>query len=127
MGAPSRTVLVADDDPGHLRLLELVLGAYKFEVISVENGHDALTYLQSHTPDMMILDVNMPFMSGLDVCSRARRLSRLKSVPVIIMTALTDEATRLRADEAGADLFLSKPLTGTDLRGAIGSLLTTPG
>ncbi len=123
MGAPSRTVLVADDDPGHLRLLELVLGAYKFDVISVENGHDALTYLQSHTPDMMILDVNMPFMTGLDVCARARRLSRLQGVPVIIMTALSDDATRRRAEDAGADLFLNKPLTGTDLRGAISSLL----
>ncbi len=123
MGAPNRTVLVADDDPGHLRLLELVLGAYKLDVISVENGHDALTYLQSHTPDMMILDVNMPFMTGLDVCARARRLRRLQGVPVIIMTALIDDATRRRAEDAGADLFLNKPLTGTDLRGAISSLL----
>jgi len=123
MGAPSRTVLIADDDPGHLRLLELVLGAYKFDVVGVENGHDALTYLQSHTPDMMILDVNMPFMTGLDVCARARRLNRLQGVPVIIMTALNDDATRRRAEDAGADLFLNKPLTGTDLRGAINSLL----
>lgn len=125
MGVPGRTVLVADDDLGHLRLLELVLGAYKFDVVTVENGHDALTYLQSHTPDMMILDVNMPFMTGLDVCARARRLARLERVPVIIMTALTDDETRRQAEEAGADLFLNKPLTGTDLRGAINSLLAT--
>jgi CheY-like chemotaxis protein len=123
MGDTSRTVLVADDDIGHLRMLELVLGAHKFDVVSVENGHDALTYLQSHTPDMMILDVNMPFMTGLDVCERARRLGRLKGVPIIIMTSLTDDDTRQRAQSAGANLFLSKPITGTDLRGAIGSLL----
>jgi len=125
MGAPSKIVLVADDDLGHLRLLELVLGAYTFEVVGVENGHDALTYLQSHTPDLMILDVNMPFMTGIDVCARARRLTRLKHVPIIIMTALTDEDTRRRAEDAGADLFLNKPLTGTDLRGAINALLAT--
>jgi len=123
MGGPTRTVLVADDDIGHLRMLELVLGAHHFDVVGVENGHDALTYLQSHTPDMMILDVNMPFMTGLEVCTRARRLARLKGVPVIIMTALTDDDTRQRAVEAGANLFLGKPITGTDLRGAIGSLL----
>lgn len=123
MGGPGRTVLVADDDIGHLRMLEVVLGAYQFEVVGVENGHDALTYLQSHTPDMMILDVNMPFMTGLDVCVRARRLARLQRVPVIIMTALTDDETRQRAEAAGANLFLTKPLTGTDLRGAISSLL----
>lgn len=123
MGGPTRTVLVADDDVGHLRMLELVLGAHKFDVVGVENGHDALTYLQSHTPDMMILDVNMPFMSGLDVCNRARRLARLQTTPVIIMTALNDDDTRRQAEAAGADLFLSKPLSGTDLRGAINSLL----
>jgi len=67
--------------------------------------------------------VNMPFMTGLDVCARARRLSRLQGVPVIIMTALSDDVTRKRAEDAGADLFLNKPLTGTDLRGAISSLL----
>jgi len=122
MGVPGRTVLVADDDVGHLRLLELVLGAYKFDVVTVENGQDAIAYLEANTPDMMILDVNMPFMTGLEVCSRARRLGRLKNVPVIIMTALTDEDTRRQADAAGADLFLNKPLTGTDLRGAISSL-----
>lgn len=122
MGVPGRTVLVADDDVGHLRLLELVLGAYKFDVVTVENGQDAIAYLEANTPDMMILDVNMPFMTGLEVCSRARRLGRLKDVPVIIMTALTDEDTRRQADAAGADLFLNKPLTGTDLRGAISSL-----
>ena len=125
MSVPGRTVLVADDDVGHLRLLELVLGAYKFDVVTVENGHDALTYLQSHTPDMMILDVNMPFMTGMDVCTRARRLTRLQHVPVIIMTALTDDETRHLAEAAGADLFLNKPLTGTDLRGAIHTLLAT--
>jgi CheY-like chemotaxis protein len=125
MGAPNRTVLVADDDLGHLRLLELVLSGYTFDVVGVENGHDALTYLQSHTPDLMILDVNMPYMTGLDVCARARRLTRLKHVPVIIMTALIDEDTRRRAEDVGADLFLNKPLTGTDLRGAINALLAT--
>jgi DNA-binding response OmpR family regulator len=122
MAAGARRVLVADDDLGHLKLLELVLSAHHFDVVTVENGHDALTFLQANTPDLMILDVHMPYMTGPDVCARARRLTRLRAVPIIIMTSLLDDATRLKAEAAGADLFLTKPLTGQDLNGAIRDL-----
>lgn len=117
------TVLVADDDPGHLRLMELVLAAHRFAVICVENGDEALEYLEANTPDLMILDVQMPFATGLEVCERARRMPRLKSTPVIIMTALTDAATERRAGEVGATLVMHKPLTSAAIRGAVQDLL----
>lgn len=118
-----RTVLVADDDPGHLRMMELVLAAHRYRVVGVENGDEAIEYLADHTPDLMILDVQMPFATGLEVCARARRMPRLEATPVIIMTALTDEATERRAGEVGANLVMHKPLTGATIRGAVRDLL----
>ncbi len=123
----ARTVLVADDDAGHLRLMELVLSAHDFTVVTVENGQDAVQYLESNTPDLMILDVHMPFMTGLDVCSQARGSTRLSRVPIIIMTSHRDDDTDRKALGAGADLLMGKPLTGQDLRGAIHNLLSRPG
>lgn len=123
LGTSRTTILVADDSEGHRRVLEMVLGASNFEVVSTANGHEALTYLQSHTPDLMILDVDMPFASGLDVCDKAKRVSRLRDIPVVIMTSLTDAATRTRAERVGADLLVHKPIAGKDLRGMVTRLL----
>lgn len=117
------TVLVADDDPGHLRLMELVLASHRYVVVCVENGDEALEYLERNTPDLMILDVQMPFATGLDVCERARRKQRLRETPVIIMTALTDAATERRANEVGATMVMHKPLTGPTIRGTLRELL----
>lgn len=117
------TVLVADDDPGHLRLMELVLASHRYVVVCVENGDEALEYLERNTPDLMILDVQMPFATGLDVCERARRKQRLRETPVIIMTALTDAATERRANEVGATMVMHKPLTGPTIRGTLRDLL----
>lgn len=116
-------MLVADDDPGHLRLMELVLGAHHFAVVCVENGEEAMEYLEANTPDLMILDVQMPFATGLDVCERARRMPRFRSTPVIIMTALTDAETERRAGEVGATVVMHKPLTSATIRGAVQDLL----
>jgi CheY-like chemotaxis protein len=122
----ARTVLVADDDAGHLRLMEVVLSAHHFDVVPVENGHEAVMYLQGNAPDLMILDIHMPYISGLDVCARARRLAHLKHIPIIIMTSHQDEEANRKADEAGADLLLAKPFTGQNLRGAVQDLLARP-
>ncbi len=120
-----RTILVADDDPGHLRLMELVLDAHEYLVVGVENGAEAMEYLDENTPDLAILDVQMPFATGLEVCARARSDHRLKDLPIIIMTAMTDDRIERRATEAGASLVLHKPLTGEAIRGVIREILAT--
>lgn len=103
--------------------MELVLASHRYVVVCVENGDEALEYLERNTPDLMILDVQMPFATGLDVCERARRKQRLRETPVIIMTALTDAATERRANEVGATMVMHKPLTGPTIRGTLRDLL----
>lgn len=122
----TKTILIADDSDGHRKVLELVLSAHNYQVVAMQDGHQALTYLQNNTPDLMILDVNMPFASGIEICQRARRLSRLKHVPVIIMTSLTDTETRNAVSEAQADLLINKPITGQNLHEMIVKLWNNP-
>jgi CheY-like chemotaxis protein len=109
------TVLVADDSHGHRKLVEMLLSAHNYEVVAVENGHDAITYLHANTPRFAILDINMPYMTGIEVCAKAKRIARLRPLPFIIMTSMVDEDTRTAAYQAGADLVIHKPLAGQSL------------
>lgn len=117
------TILVADDNIGHLKVLELVLAGYDFDTFTAHNGEEAFHYLRDNTPDLIILDINMPFMDGLEVCRRAKSIERLAQVPIIIMTSLTDDKTKGKVVDAGADLLIHKPITGRTLQGHINDLL----
>jgi DNA-binding response OmpR family regulator len=117
------TVLIADDNESIRSLLEMILSAEGHTVVQVEDGRAALGYLKDNTPDLMILDVTMPFIDGIEICGRVKRISRLKATPVIVLTAHTDEDSRKRALQAGADAFVNKPLAGKNLRQTINEML----
>lgn len=121
--AEPKTVLVVDDHEAHLRMLELVLNAHRYDVAIAGDGFAALAYLQAHTPAAMILDVHMPRMSGYEIGRRARRLRRLRDVPILIMTAEPDDTTDAAATAIGASGVLHKPIAGTDLRTTLALLL----
>ena len=104
------TILIADDNAAQRKVLELFLRAY--DVASAQDGQEALDYLKQRTPDLMILDITMPFVNGIEVCERVKR-GGLRHVPVIMLTSLTDDRTRAAVKAAGADLHLAKPVTGT--------------
>lgn len=116
-------ILLAEDNAGFRSVVELVLGADLHQVDMVANGREALEYLKTETPELIILDVDMPFMDGLSVCNRVKRISRLKHIPTIIMTGSQAWDTERRAKEAGADYLLNKPLIGKDFRHFIGQVL----
>ncbi|HKI57631.1 MAG TPA: response regulator [Trueperaceae bacterium] len=116
-------ILVADDAEGQRMLLEMLLSADGHEVHAAADGREALAYLKVETPDLAVLDVAMPFITGIDVCHRMKRVPRLKRVPVIILTALTDERTREMARMARADAVVPKPLEGKDFRATVTDLL----
>lgn len=122
MDEPTR-ILVADDVEGQRLVLDMLLSADGHVVDTVEDGRAALDYLKTTTPDLVILDVAMPFMSGIDICHRMKRIPRLKDVPVIILTALRDERTREMARVARADAIVTKPLEGKDFRATVRDLL----
>lgn len=120
---PNSTILIADDDEGHQKVLDMLLTLDGHDVVTVNDGKEALEYLKEHTPDLVILDVHMPRVDGIDVCQRMRQVTRLKKVPVIILTALRDEKTQTLAKMAKADLVVPKPLEGKDFRATVTRLI----
>jgi DNA-binding response OmpR family regulator len=118
-------ILVADDIEGQRLVLDMLLGSDGHNVDSVADGREALDYLKTNTPDLVILDVAMPFISGIDICHRMKRIPRLKDVPVIILTALKDESTLAMARDAKADVIVVKPLEGKDFRATVRDLLAS--
>ncbi|MFA5550089.1 MAG: response regulator [Trueperaceae bacterium] len=117
------SILVADDLAGQRLILEMLLSVDGYNVTAVEDGKAALEYLRGNTPDLAILDVKMPYLTGIEVCDRMKRIPRLKHVPVIILTALRDEDTLQRARDSQADDVIMKPLEGKDFRQTVKDML----
>lgn len=116
-------VLVAEDNAGHRALVDLLLASEGYELAMVEDGKAALEWLKDHTPALVILDVAMPQLGGLEVADRVRRIGRLKDVKIVILTALRDLQTREGARLAKVDALVPKPLEGKDFRALIRRVL----
>lgn len=103
-------ILVVDDVPANLRLLEAKLRAEYFEVALAASGPEALALSTAWSPDVVLLDVMMPGMGGYEVCQRLKAQPATAHIPVVMVTALTEQSERVRGLEAGADDFISKPV-----------------
>jgi putative two-component system response regulator len=115
-------VLVADDTESIRSLFERLLTADGHEVISAADGAAALDAVQRHRPDVIVLDVTMPFVDGLEVCRRLKADPDTRLTPVVLVTGQTGLDDRIKGIEAGADEFLSKPVHPLELRARIRSL-----
>jgi DNA-binding response OmpR family regulator len=113
-------VLVAEDDPKQARLIRIYLERDGHSVIVVENGHSALEIARERKPDLVLLDVMMPGMDGLDVC---RILREQSAVPILLVTARTTEADILTGLDLGADDYVTKPFSPRELAARVRALL----
>ena len=109
------SVLVVDDDADAVEILCRMLGMQKLRTIPARSGAECLEIARSQPVDVILLDVNMPVMDGLTVCTELARDDRTRSIPVILVTARDDHETRLAGMKLGVSEFLTKPVNKTEL------------
>ena len=119
------TLLVADRDPLQFELFDLIFHADAYALQPFTDGQDVLAYLREHTPDVAILEADLPSVDGFDLCRKMKSIKRLRDVPIILISSgamLTDEVKRL-AKIVKADLIIPKPLGDKNLRERVKTLL----
>lgn len=116
-------ILIADDDPLGAELLEAYLSEIDCELRTASDGEQTLQLVASWKPDLILLDVMMPRISGFEVCKRLRNDPATRDIAILMITALDQPSDMDRAVEAGTDDFISKPINKTDLLLRVAALL----
>ena len=123
---PSSTppkILIADDNPQNVELLEAYLSDFRCEIRTAHDGEETLKVVEEFAPDLILLDVMMPRLSGFEVCRKLRSEPATKDLLVLMVTALNQAADFERGVQAGTDDFLTKPVNKVELLCRIRSLL----
>ncbi len=108
-------VLIADDNPDSRQLTKDIMLTMQFDVITAYDGPSALTSAQTNMPDLIILDINMPGMTGFDVCSVLKSNEETTHIPILMLTARDDVENRIKGLDVGADDYLTKPFNPREL------------
>ena len=119
----AETILVVDDEPDLLELVRVNLVQAGYEVVTAETGNDALRALRRSAPDLVVLDLMLPDRSGTDVCREIRSDPDLAHLPVIMLTARSEEVDRIVGFELGADDYVTKPFSVRELMLRVSALL----
>ncbi len=117
------TILVADDEPNVRDVIRLMLAEEGHRLVFAENGAEAFEKAYELVPDLILLDVMMPKMDGYEVCRKLRSEPTIAQVPIIMITALGDTASRIRGINSGADDFISKPFDFAELTAKIRNII----
>jgi DNA-binding response OmpR family regulator len=117
------TILIVDDEPPILDLVRFTLEDAEVRVVEASDGVEALALARRLRPDLILLDVHMPRLDGLEACRQIRRDPALAQTPIVMLTAAGQEADRVRGREAGADEYLTKPFSPLALLALVEALV----
>ncbi|MEA5448575.1 EAL domain-containing protein [Leptolyngbya sp. CCNP1308] len=120
---PSAFILIVDDDPNNFDVIEALLDAQGYQLHYISTGEAAIAALDYLAPDLILLDVMMPGLDGFEVCQRIKSSPAWATVPVIMVTALSEKQDLARCFSAGADDFISKPINRLELIARVRSML----
>lgn len=119
-------VLVVDDEPLIRMLLEQSLEEFEehgVEILSAENGLEAVEVIRREKPDLVFLDVMMPKMNGFEVCSMVKKQLQLKDIHIVMLTAKGQEQDKLKAEDAGIDDYITKPFSIREVADKVSEIL----
>ena len=116
MTGDAATILIVEDEPPIRRLLRTTLGAHDYRTIEAASGAEALSGLRHHRPDLVLLDLGLPDVDGLQLLSQIRKLS---PVPIVVLSSRGDEAAKVTALDTGADDYVTKPFGARELADVI--------
>ena len=120
---PQSTVLIVDDNPQNVELLQAYLESLPLKIVTAADGIDALRKVQEHSPDLILLDIMMPHMSGFQVCKKLKSDPKTRDIQILMVTALNELGDIERAVQAGTDDFLSKPVNKAELLKRVDNML----
>ncbi|MFO8040908.1 MAG: response regulator [Sodalinema sp.] len=116
-------ILVIDDEPDNFDVIDALLSQEDYQLEYAANGLDAIASLESYNPDLILLDVMMPDVDGIEICRRLKAMPNWRMVPIIMITAIRSKDNLARCLGAGADDFIGKPVNGLELRARVKSML----
>jgi two-component system, cell cycle response regulator DivK len=108
-------ILIAEDNAMNMRLMEMTLNNHSYTLIKANDGVEALEMIQRDLPDLIIMDINLPKMNGLDVTRTLRKIPAFSKTPIIGITAYAMKGDKEKILEAGCDIYLSKPINTREL------------
>ncbi|MFH1003727.1 MAG: response regulator [Chloroflexota bacterium] len=116
-------ILIVEDNPKNMRLIEMTLQARGYTLLGATDGEEALEMATRLVPDLIIMDIQLPKMNGLEVTARLKRMPAMASVPVIAITAYAMKGDEEKAFQAGCDAYLPKPIDTRQLPEVVAALL----
>ena len=119
-----KKILIVDDEPDILRLTSLRLKKLGYDVLTAISGKEALDIMRDEKPDLVLLDLILPVVTGADVCKKTKNDEKLKHIAIILFTAHSDTMTSEKAKEFGADDYIIKPFDPDELIAKINNALT---
>jgi len=117
------SILIVDDEPNNFDVIETLLNGEEYQLHYASGGQKALDHLDTFQPDVILLDVMMPELDGIEVCKQIKAIAKWKSVPIVMITALSSREDLSRCLAAGASVFISKPVNSIELRARVRSML----
>ncbi|WP_373540656.1 response regulator [Chamaesiphon sp.] len=117
------SILVVDDEPDNFDVIQSLLPGESYKLHYAISGEHALASLDKFDPDVILLDVMMPCINGIEVCKQIKAMSKWQAVPIVMVTALSGKENLARCLAAGADDFVNKPVNGIELRARVSSML----
>ena len=126
MSLANPKILVVEDEPNQVELIEFNLNSEGYEVVVARDGEEALNLAEEENPDLILLDWMLPKVSGIEVCRQLRRSKMTREIPIVMLTARSEESDKIRGLDIGADDYITKPYSIKELLARVRAAMRRP-